>query len=293
MKEDSGRILEAMDHLDPALIEDMDGQITAKRRPAPVRVVLIAACVGALLITAVAAAEVAGVDVMATVKSMLGIQVSEIHTWDDEDGEITGWGVRGSVEPEWLPEAFWAELRSVPLDEQGLGLLYKDFDSRESLEDYIGHTLPDNPILREDTEYWGMMASITKEEAEEEIVYIHLSSTFEIALSESGEQPPASVNLWAWTSSLGQEGSVGYGFDNVMETDREIYVTANGLEAAISKLYFEPVTDEGGMEYHPMSCIADFYLDGFNYQLSISELLEREALAEEILKQVLDAYPVS
>lgn len=292
MKEDSGRILEAMDHLDPALIEDMDGQTTVKRRPAPVRVVLIAACVGALLITAVAAAEVAGVDVMATVKSMLGIQVSEIHTWDDEDGEMTGWGVRGSAEPEWLPEAFWAELQGVPLDEQGFGHLYKDFDGRESLENYMGHTLPDNPMLKEDTEYWDMLVSIAKEEAEE-IVYILLSSTFEIVLSESGEQPPASVNLRAWTSSLGQEGSVGYGFDNVMETDREIYVTSNGLEATISKLYFEPFTNEDGTEYYYMSCIADFYLDGFNYQLSISESLEREALAEEILKQVLDAYPVS
>ena len=60
MKENDRWLTEAMDHLDPALIEDMDGQAAVKRRPAPMRVMLVAACICALLAVGAVAVSIAG-----------------------------------------------------------------------------------------------------------------------------------------------------------------------------------------------------------------------------------------
>lgn len=286
MKEDSGRILEVLDHLDPALIEDMDGQATAKRRPAPVRVLLAAACVGVLLVIAVVAAEISGVDIVSPIKMALGLRVSEIHTIQEKGTEQAGWTVGWeNTDPSCFSDVFWADLQAVT-PEKDVKLLEKHFESREDLEAYVGITLPLNPLLETgDMGDWQLSAHSL-----EDITYVYFNGHFRIEEPLGTGKSAVSIALSARASTAEQPG-IGSFYANVKETSQEKYVTPNELAVTISKLYIDIESEDPNDSREPCCMmIADFSLGRLSYELTAYVSTTEEAQTYEVLKQVLDAF---
>lgn len=297
MKEDSGRLLEAMDHLDPALIEDMDGQTTVKRRPAPVRVLLIAACTAALLAVGAVAAEVSGVDIVEVVKTALGIQISEPRTIvrPTDEAELEGWAVAlpEGIAEDRLSAEFWAELQSAEPDEYDMRCIFKEFQSREELKAYLGVAPTLNPLLEQGDialEGHGGWHLEGRSNAEVEITYVWVTGNFSIPVPET-DGKTIHVLLDTWVSTA-ERPSGGIYFENVEEVIQEEYVTKNGLKAVLSNTRFAPT--EENPEYYGGCGIAEFYLDGLAYRLRVwyDTQWTEDAQVTATLKSILDAYEV-
>lgn len=162
MKENDRWLTEAMDHLDPALIEDMDSQATAKRRPAPVRVLLIAACTAALLAVGAVAAEVADVDLVeiitASVKEfftsdfLMGKELeaalpsTAAEDLEERDSQNIGGFVVSGLEKgfSWanVSQEFYDAVQNAPGTHYCVG--FETWDEAEAL---IGVELANNPML--------------------------------------------------------------------------------------------------------------------------------------------------
>lgn len=283
MKEDHGRILEALDHLDPALIEDMDGQATAKRRSTPVRVLLIAACICTLLVMGVVAAEISGVDIVSPIKTALGLRVSDIHTIEEKETEMTGWTVNWkNTDPACFSEAFLADLRASTPDHNKN--LYKCFESQEELENYVGITLFLNPLLEAgDMGDWQLSANSAGK-----VIYVYLNGQFCVEGSSGMGGNSVNIALSARASTADQPG-IGSFYSNVKESTQEKYVTPNGLPITISRLYIEPEEQDDSEETYCMM-VADFSLGRLSYELTANVSATEEIQTYEVLKQVLDAY---
>lgn len=162
MKENDRWLTEAMDHLDPALIEDMDSQATAKRRPAPVRVLLIAACTAALLAVGAVAAEVADVDLVeiitASVKEffasdfLMGRELeAALPSTAAEDLEERGSQNIGGFVVSGLEKGFsWANVSQEFYDAVQNApdtYYYVGFETWDEAEALIGVELANNPML--------------------------------------------------------------------------------------------------------------------------------------------------
>ncbi len=153
MKENRDWITETLDHLDPALIEDMDGQTKAKRRPAPVRVLMAAACICALLVTAAMAAEAMGFDfVMLFHKGEEKTFTYVIHGSDELlEGssifEIDGSGIMERIPLNELSPAL-QELGEKRKDEDWYGE-ERFFASWAEAEEFLGRKLAYNAALEE------------------------------------------------------------------------------------------------------------------------------------------------
>lgn len=308
MTENSGRILEALDHLDPALMEDMDGQTTVKRRSAPVRVLLVAACVGALLVTAVVAAEALGFDFVRIFGSSEEKTVYVKIRGDDSTEEWEEMGL--------LYEVYGSgNMKNIPLRElspaiQEIQEQYKDedwygenlaFDSWEEAEEYIGRELADNALLAQ-AEYTRLQYGPEPHVEGNCIVgpfftYGELSS-MDVAARYSLPYPNAKMGEIN-NIIMEVEADLYIGYDLPMNPDyafidngywavagQESYLTVNGLEAVIIDV--KDVRDgeiQSDGSYH-----AFFFLRGVRFKLKVGYWGDRAEPILTTLKQVLDAY---
>lgn len=309
MTENSGRILEALDHLDPALIEDMDGQATAKRRSTPMRVVLAAACVCALLVTAVVAAEAMGFDF--------------VRIWGNPEEKTVYVKIRGDDSAEeWeemglLYEVYGSgNVKNIPLRElspaiQEIQEQYKDedwyteqvsFDSWTEAEEFVGREISDNAVL-EEAEY--ELSTIWKDrEPYQEgncivgafIKYgkldsVDLRAEYKLPLpgTEDGEYTSVSVRADLYIGKdLPLNPDFGY-IDNGYWTveGQEDYLTSNGLETVILdvKMVQDEQISEGG-QYH-----AFFFLRGVSFRVEVNYWgPEEQETVLTGLKEVLDNF---
>lgn len=317
MKEDSGRILEALDHLDPALLEDMDGQTTVKRRSVPMRILLAAACVaGLLMIGAVAVEVITGIQVgdLSLAGKFVGInedtgEYEELY--EDREGITViapdgfSWS-RASKE-------LWDMVAQAPEDRY-----YAYFDSQDELEKFLGFSLPKNSVLDEAEE--GSTNHCVKEDDFER--FDHPFALLDIWKWEDGSPDSLSINAGYYIQNPAHEPhdqrrehedsgyaeySCGgarlfldlsvaareqgrtffqsYVFGNKEDTKlvREDYVTPNGLPVVIIR---EEDNASDYQHYH-----VHFALDGmgFSFWVSWPPCVDAEA----ILKSILDAYEVS
>ncbi|MBP3520848.1 MAG: hypothetical protein J6J87_05855 [Oscillospiraceae bacterium] len=281
MKEDSGRILEAMDHLDPALIEDMDGQATAKRRPAPVRVLLAAACICALLVTAAVAAEALGFDFV------------KIFSFEKEGKQVEGYRADGSG-------IVYIPLKDLSPEVQALEGQYADeyihterlsFDSWEEAEEYLGYEIVDHPVLR-GADYIRANYSIDGVPVTGNCnVTIDLrgGEVFMITVQSSVRKYPSSFTMTATLYVGGplpdQTEDPGFGYFSHVETveEQEDYLTANNIETVIVCMEHG---DMGNGTYH-----ANFFLRGIRFSVRAGfPNPERQQSALSKLKQDLDAF---
>ena len=263
---------------------------TKKARPVPVRVVLVAACVAALLAVGAVAAEVSGVDIVETIKTALGIQVSEPKTIirPTDEAELEGWTVAlpEGIAEDHLSAEFWAELQSAEPDEYDMRCIFKEFQSREELKSYLGVEPTLNPLLEQgNMNVWCMEG---RSGAGMEITYVWVTGNFSIPVPET-DGKTIHVLLDTWVSTA-ERPSGGIYFENVEEVIQEEYVTKNGLKAVLSNTRFAPT--EENPEYYGGCGIAEFYLDGFAYRLRVwydTQWTEGDQVTAT-LKSILDAY---
>lgn len=314
MKENDLFMQEAMGYLDPELLEESEKAMGKKRRPTPMRALMVAACICALLVTAATAAELAGVDVVETVRTMLGIKVSEPMTMDC-DGSWKGWTVTlpETFTDERFTEEFLTELGAAPVEEiptepedepldmYNVKRIRKDFATLEELEEYLGTAPTINPILEQGDirnleeykdlkEVWYLMASKMDTVEQDGIIDVRVYSNFGIHVPET-EGDILAVFMEA-SFDTREHPDNGLYMPNVAEITQESYVTPNGLESVIARVRFDPVEEvpnsPRGATY------AEFYLDGFRYTLTTYDYYDEaevdEAKIKDTLKTILDAF---
>lgn len=111
------QILNVMDHVDPALIEGIDGRRTKKRLPPIARTGLIAACLCAALVGTAFAAEILGI------KFVEGM-VSRNYFAYGASAEVKQWAL--------------SELGETLQNDVASGVLSRRFFDRESMVEYLG-----------------------------------------------------------------------------------------------------------------------------------------------------------
>lgn len=305
MSENREWVNEALDHLDPALLETLEGAAGTKtRRPVPVRVLLAAACIcGALVIGAVAA-EALGFDFIRIFGSP---EEKIVHVKIKGDDGSEEWEEMGL-----LYEVYGTgKMESIPLRKfspafQAIQEQHKDedwyhenlgFDSWAEAEEFLGREVADNAVL-DRMEYGKRFVGLEEDWQEKacsvgasvrggELSSASVGAQYRLPFSDGG----TSISVYA-DFYIGEElGSYpDYGFiDNGYWTveGQESYLTANGLETAIISV--KEVRDgnvaQSG-QYH-----AFFFLRGARFRVEINywDPEEQETVLAG-LKQVLDAF---
>lgn len=315
MKEDSGQILEAMDHLDPALIEDMDGQTAAKRRRIPARTLLIAACVAGVLILGAVGSEV------------MGLQVSPILSGNElgwlepsEDPEVySGYTVQGVDGFSWdnVSEELKAEAEKA---QDGSYIAY--FSSQAELEATLGFTLPGNSVLDAAREGKGHYQLAESEdvihtfgrlwivlEGDGNVHSLHVWTNYAVSnpehkdhkinlpISEEMRKSGTVAIYHTCTGEVlvgveyqGQEGGTSTinSYKNIKLT-QEDYVTPSGVKTVIIHENFRTSDDfdDGYRSY-----LAHLAVDGMTLTIHVNGN-ENCTDVKGVLKSILDAYPAS
>lgn len=281
MTEDHGRILGALDHLDPALIENMDGQAAVKRRSTPVRVLLAAACICALLVTAAVAAEALGFDFV------------KIFSFEKEGEQVEGYvadgsGIRYIPLSEFSPEV---QALEGQYKEEYIHTEYLSFGSWEEAEEYLGYEIVDHPVLH-GADYIPAHYSIGNVPIRGNCnVEISLRSgeVYMISVSSRVRKRPSSFSMTATLYVGGplpdQTEDPGFGYFSHVETveEQEDYLTANNIETVIVCMEHG---DMGNGTYH-----ANFFLRGIRFSVTAGyPNPENQKIALIRLKQDLDDF---
>lgn len=138
---DKNTVLEAMEHIDPKMIEEAD--VYVKVRYAGIRkYLLIAACVSVLILTTAFAASV----IFAVP------DVNQVDRTEDDGVGIVGVGIEptlgaeiedAKVSSDLFSDSFLKDVSAAPEGER----YYYYFDSWSEMEEYIGYNILDNAVL--------------------------------------------------------------------------------------------------------------------------------------------------
>ncbi len=288
---DKEKIMEAMAHIDPALVEEADRP--APRRAGWSRPALIAACLCLILAgTAAAAAGGAGMRVIrlfSSEKSLVKYGYNDSHS---------GYEIVGGAA--YIPaDSLSDEINQLAL-EHPCETSYKAFVRLEFAEDYIGRNLLDNALFdkaptggiysdAENTERGGclMMVSANKEG----LTGVNVVTRYMFG-SLAGGQEQVEVELRAdlYTDIYAKMGE-GQAedkkhtwkkryFPDGAEIVQEDYTTPDGLETIILQVKAQPAL-----------YAALFSLNGVRFEITASHSTD-SAFALETLKMVLDACTV-
>lgn len=281
-----------------------------KTRSTPVRVLMAAACICALLVVGAVAAEALIFDF--------------VHVYGSENPQTVYVRMRGDEEnePEEMNVLYEVvgddAMRNIPLSElsqaiQDFAEQHKEeewygenltFDSWEEAEKYIGRELADNAVL-EQAEYFPSSYRYISEDQNVEgncivgpfIKYGELSSV-DVDAKYSLPYPNAKIG-GINNIIMKVEADLYIGYDLPMNPNyvlidsghwavagQESYLTANGLEAVIIDV--KDVQDgeiQSNGSYH-----AFFFLRGVRFKLEVGYWGDRAEPVLTTLKQVLDAY---
>lgn len=309
MKEDKLFVQEALGYLDPELLEESEKTMGKKRRPAPVRALMAAACICALLIIGSVAVELLEFDFVHIFGEQEEKKTVYMRIEGDEEAKEMGlvYEVNGS-----------GAVKNIPLSDlspalQELQEQYKEedwytqdlaFGSWEEAEEYIGHEISDNAVL-DQAEYVPSTYGIVEHSREVEgncIVFaavkhgelnsvdVHAQYRLSIpgAKDEDTESIHVSVEAHLFTGDELPMYPVFMLIDNghLTAAGQESYLTANGLEAVIIDV--KDVQDgeiQSNGSYH-----AFFFLRGVRFKLEVGYWGDRAEPVLTTLKQVLDAY---
>lgn len=140
---DKNTIMDAMEHIDPKLIEDADCRIKSGRKIVS-KGLLIAACVCLLVTTAIAAGVFFGTP---------EVNYHDDHHISDETGELMDGfepvlvkptGTSTKVSLDYFSDTLLNDVANKPEDQ---AFLYFYFDTWSEMEEYIGFNMFDNPVL--------------------------------------------------------------------------------------------------------------------------------------------------
>lgn len=279
------RIMEAMDYIDPALIEAADRTIsTAKRsRRELSRIAVIAACLCLVLAGTAVAAELSGV------------RVTEFYPGPASDNEgyeaaeKAGYMMEGGVAYFQL-DSFSEEIKSLAL-EYPHGQVAKSFASWDDAEAFIGMNLQDNPLL--DAADPGIPMAVGNLPI--------LGARTNILLQATCDETLSAIYL------RGNYDLDGVEVQLVVEiyTEQEMQYFSEGCTPQTGRFYPEGTavaqsvtyTAPSGLEASALlverndkdvECIALFEISGVRFTLSAR--CEDTALAQETLFEVLDGF---
>lgn len=316
MRENGAWVSAALDHLDPALLEDLDQVPKARaRRPVPVRVLLAAACIcGALVIGAVAA-EALGFDF---VKIFQGEEKPIVYL------NMTEYGAGERVEVGTLYEVDGSGLMSsIPLGElspalQEIQEQYKDedwysenvgFDSWAEAEEFLGRELADNAML-DGMEYGTRFANAEEDWQKKacsvgafikygELSSVNVAAKYLMPVSQGGTSVSTGMSVTVsrdisvYADFFIGEESPSYPAFGFMDNGywaaegQEGYLTANGLETVIISL--KQARDDNIMPYGDYH--AFFFLRGVRFRVEVHYWdPEDQEVVLAGLKEVLDHF---
>lgn len=288
---DKEKILEAMAHIDPALVEEADRP--AVRRTGWRRAALIAACL-CLLLAGTAAAAAAGGAGMRVIR-MFNSEESLVKYGHDES--YSGYEIVGGAA--YIPaDSLSEEVNRLAL-EHPRETTFKAFARWEFAEEFIGRNLLDNPLFDKapnGTRYtdvteteWGSCLLMVGASAEG-LTSVNAITSYRIG-SLAGGQEQVEVELRAdlYTDIYAKMGEgraedekhtwkKRY-FPDGAEIIQEDYTTPDGLETIIFQVKAKPAF-----------YAAVFSLNGVRFEITASHMDDVYAL--ETLKAALDACTV-
>lgn len=315
------KILSAMDHIDPALVEEADRAAPARRRIGWSRPGLIAACLCLVLAgTAVAAA---------------GISKVRVSKWFDNvryfdfvgDGRLyDGFEVVGGVA--YIPASSLSREVNQLAEEHPRESFFQAFDDWEEIEEFIGRDLADNPVLESaqkgaaglmpsgqsvpvsssGTHCWLGVAGGDKLNAVEAEAgyYLHVEPEESDGTYVRKNRVEIVLNAHLLTDNF-RESKPGQDEDDISSSGEfypagtqitlENYVTPSGLETEIfcitpqERTAFRWVVMKGYdfVPVEPTTYSAYFSLNGARFHLEAAHDTDA-ALALETLKEVLDGF---
>lgn len=263
------KVLEAMDYIDPALIEEVGEEETRKRRlPVLVRVGVIAACLCLMLTgTAVAAEQIFGVSIKEFISETYGE-----HTIGGVDLSITGIIA-------WPQEQFGRQMVQDLRDEDGKIVLEPkaEFKTWSEAKTYTNLPLADNALIDEGRRAWETyrLRIFNKKD----IVY---NGQLSCVSHVDDVQVILDVVFYGETGRVSGAGDWGYryaGEDFVIKN--EDYEMPCGARALVM------FTDLDGR----FGCDALFVQDGILYRLGFHN--GGKAIDRAMVCKVLDAFEVS
>lgn len=273
------KIREAMDYLEPALVQEAARPVAHKRKR--LRPMLVAACLAALCVISAAA-----------VSSGLLVQFYHNGNLPDhiaEEKVDAYYNVTGNNKV--TPDGFSKKLLACAA-EQGPGSKVYPFETLEEMETFLGYTFPKNAILRD-----ARPVSVKMTDQNNEVIHdspgsvlLHNDQEGRLAVvkadyycqTQSGKRVFLTAAAATVNSPSGSVGSMGVDYEGgeVLQQKAETYLTASGRECTIVST--QNSLTEGWDVY---SWIEQ---DGFVLSLSLDG--HDEAAARTVLKQILDAF---
>lgn len=281
---DREKIMEAMAHIDPALVEEADRP--APRRTGWSRSALIAACL-CLLLAGTAAAAAAG-----------GAGMRVIRMFNSEES-YSGYEIVGGAA--YIPaDSLSDEINQLALEHPG-ETSFKAFARWEFAEEFIGRNLLDNPLFDKapsGTRYtdvteteWGSCLLMVGASAEG-LTSVNAITSYRIGRLDGGqEQVEVELRADLYTDIYAKMGE-GQAedekhtwkkryFPDGAEIVQEDYTTPDGLETIIFQVKAKPTL-----------YAALFSLNGVRFEITASHSTD-SVLTLETLKAVLDACTVA
>ena len=302
---DKNTILDAMEYIDPKLIEDADHGIKSGRSVFK-RSMLIAACICLLVTTALAAGYFFAAPEVEYHKSEPHVVTGELKDsfrpiLNKEDGLPDCTKVPLSC----FNEALLADVANKPEDQK---VLYFYFDDWSDLEEYVGFKLWDNPVL-DTAEPWHITVTTPIDDEVETHGYmfcteidnimtgLHAKAVYHMNPTEvpSGyaginNTVPVSITIESamYTEhSPIEESRMFSSLSYQLGTDftDELYLSPNGCEFRIVRV--EQHDSHGDLvDYFGMVCINNVYI------MVRSTFYPDETVALATLKEVLDGFVI-
>lgn len=304
------RIMEAMDHIDPALIEEAgrDAAVTRRGRRGWRRAAVVAACLCLVLAGTALAAGLSGVRIVDFFNNEAR---SANPGWEPEI--YSGYTVENDVV--YFPiDALSHEIAEI--DRSAERTVCRSFSSWEDLEEFVGLDIMENTVLE------GMPAgagfdlgieggrgrNVACVNAWEDVgvprILVNGSFLLHGRRSYGGWRDGINVSVEAeiFTERMGEEspGERSVYYSNETEVSSEEYVTPGGLTAQLFRAYtpeYETVATnmETGEEFPYtvppwIHSDARFVLNGIPFRVSVDGEAGGEVLLRETLLEVLDGF---
>ena len=308
------KIMEAMDHIDPALIEEAgrEASLAKRGRRGWSRAAVIAACLCAVLAGTAVAVELSGVQI--------------VNIWNNE---MRATGPDGTLE-EVSGVTISRDIRYFSIDELSQQIMELDqgftepaartFSSWEEMEDFVGIRVMENPVLDEAHSGGTMDVGLPDGKGRfvahfspgpghaadgvtpmDGIVAVRMYGCYSLRSGSPELQPWGGVDITVSAElAIDTENNFLDEMELLYSDDaaavQETYVTPNGLNVLISKT--EIPEQEGGSVPSPAVdwYTAYFTLDGIFFCISTVDYKDFNGgnipagLVEETLKEVLDGF---
>lgn len=304
------QIMEAMNHIDPALIEAADRNVsTAKRsRRGWSRPAVIAACLCLVLAGTAVAAELSGVRIV----DFFNQEARSANPgWEPEI--YSGYTVENDVA--YFPiDALSPEI--VEIDRSAERNVCRSFSSWKALEEFVGLDIMENAVLEDAPAGVGIDLGIEGGSGKNVVCVnaykdvgvsrVYVCGSFLLHSHRYHGDWRGGVNAWVTAeifTERGREGSPEESsvyYSNDAEVSSEEYVTSAGLPVQIFRVYTpeyetaatnmetgeeSPYTQPPWVKYD-----ARFILNGIAFSVEFSGELKEETLLQETILEVLDGF---